>query len=91
MATIDIRRTHGGNLRSTKAAVDKVAQAIAEEYGISHRWSGNSLHFDRSGVRGEITVAKDEVHVHAELGLLMGALKPLIEREIERHLDEYLV
>lgn len=90
MAVIDIRRSHTSSLKSTKAAVEKVAKAIAKEYGIDHHWAGNELHFDRSGVKGRITVAKNEVHVRAELGFLMGALKPVIEREIERKLDEYL-
>jgi putative polyhydroxyalkanoate system protein len=46
------------------------------------------LHFERGGVNGHIHVTKSEVHVTAELGFLMGALKPMIESEIERQLDE---
>lgn len=90
MAVIDIQRSHSSTLKNTKAAVEKVAQAIAKEYGIDHHWDGNELHFDRSGVKGRITVAKNEVRVRAELGFLMGALKPVIEREIERQLDQYI-
>jgi putative polyhydroxyalkanoate system protein len=90
MAVIDIRRPHTSSLKSAKAAVEKVAKSIAKQYGIDHHWTGNDLHFDRGGVKGQIKVAKDEIHVHAELGFLMGALKPVIEREIERQLDEYI-
>lgn len=90
MAVIDIQRTHKISLKSAKAAVEKVAKAIAKEYGVSHHWVGDELHFDRSGVKGRIAVAKNDVHVHVELGFLMGALKSTIEREIERRLDEYI-
>ena len=45
---------------------------------------------ERSGIKGRIAVSKDSLHVRAELGFLMGAMKPLIEREIERLLDENL-
>ena len=90
MAVIDIRRNHGSNLKSAKAAVERVAKAIAREYGIEHHWNGNQLEFDRSGVRGHIAVAKSDLHVRVELGFLMSALKPVIEREIERQLDEHL-
>ena len=90
MAVIDIRRPHDSSLKSAKAAVEKVAKAIGKQYGITHHWTGNALHFDRAGVKGLIAVAKDEIHVHAELGFLMGALKPVIEREIERQLDEHI-
>ena len=39
-------------------------------------------------MKGRITLAGGEIRVRAQLGLLMGALKPVIEREIERRLDE---
>ncbi|WP_300618106.1 polyhydroxyalkanoic acid system family protein [Dokdonella sp.] len=91
MAVIDIRRSHSSNLKATKAAVEKVAKAIGEEYGVDHHWDGNDLHFDRSGIKGCISVAKDSLHVRCELGFLMSAMKPLIEREIERKLDEHIV
>jgi putative polyhydroxyalkanoate system protein len=90
MAVIDIRRTHSSSLKSAKSAVEKVAKAIGKQYGIDHHWTGNDLHFDRSGVKGQIKVSKDDLHVRVELGFLMGALKPVIEREIERQLDEHI-
>jgi putative polyhydroxyalkanoate system protein len=90
MAIIDIRRPHKISLKSAKAAVERVAKAISKEYGIAHEWNGNQLDFNRSGVKGHIAVAKDEVHVRVELGFLMGALKPVIEREIQRQLDEHV-
>ncbi len=49
MAVIDIRRPHGSSLKSAKAAVEKIAKSIAKQYGIEHHWTGNDLHFDRSG------------------------------------------
>ncbi|WP_306581694.1 polyhydroxyalkanoic acid system family protein, partial [Dokdonella sp.] len=88
MAVIDIKRVHGGTIKSTKAAITRVATSLGAEYGVSHDWAGNTLYFERSGISGSIEVSKAELHVHAELGFLMGALKYTIEREIERLLDE---
>lgn len=90
MAIIDIRRLHSSTLKSTKAAVEKVAKAIGKEYGVTHHWEGNQMHFDRSGIKGCISVDKDEVHVRCELGFLMSAMKPMIQSEIERKLDEHI-
>ncbi|MEO7325263.1 MAG: polyhydroxyalkanoic acid system family protein [Dokdonella sp.] len=90
MATIDIRRPHKMSLKAAKAAVERVAKGIAKEYGVAHEWAGNQLNFDRSGVKGHIAVAKDEIHVRVELGFLMGALKSVIEREINGQLDKNL-
>lgn len=88
MPAIDIRRAYRGDAQSARTAVERVADAIAKEYGVSHRWHGDELHFERGGVKGRITLAGGEIRVRAQLGLLMGALKPVIEREIERRLDE---
>jgi putative polyhydroxyalkanoate system protein len=88
MPTIDIRRSHGGNLKDAKAAIERVAKAIGKEYGIAHQWDGNEMTFTRSGVKGRIHIAGDDVHVHAELGMLVGAMKSTIEREIRRRLDD---
>jgi putative polyhydroxyalkanoate system protein len=88
MAVIDIHRKHGRSIKDARAAVERVAKAIAKEYGITHRWDGNTLNFSRTGVNGTISVAKQDLHIHAELGFLMGALKPVIEREIVRQLDD---
>ena len=87
MAQIDIRRKHGSSLKDAKAAVDKTAQAIAKKFQITSQWEGDTLHFRRSGVDGHIHVNKSEVHVHAELGFLVGMMKPMIEEEINKQLD----
>ncbi|MEO7062759.1 MAG: polyhydroxyalkanoic acid system family protein [Dokdonella sp.] len=91
MPVIDIHRTHAGSIASTKTAIERVAKGISAHYGVVHQWIGDELHFTRSGVKGRITVASKDVHVRVDLGVLMGAMKPIIEREISRQLDEHLV
>ncbi len=88
MATIDIRRKHGQTPKQARALVDKTALAVSKKFGVSHEWEDDTLHFRRSGVDGQIHVTKTEVIVHAELGFLFGAMKPLIEREINEQLDK---
>jgi putative polyhydroxyalkanoate system protein len=89
MSNIDIRRKHGKSLKAAKAAVDKTATAIGRKFGIASEWQGDNLHFSRGGVNGRIHVGKSELRVHAELGLLLGTMKPMIEAEIQRQLDEH--
>ena len=90
MPVIDIHRPHAGTVASTKAAIERVANGISAHYGVVHQWVGDELQFTRSGVKGRITVASNDVHVRVDLGILMGAMKPIIEREIDRQLDEHL-
>ena len=88
MAHIDIRRKHSHSLQKAKAAVKKTATAMAEKFDIDSSWSGNTLNFTRPGVNGTIHVSAAEIHVVAELGFLLGMLKPTIEREIREQLDK---
>ncbi len=89
MSSIDIRRKHGHSIKRAKAAVNETAEAIAKKFDIESAWSGNTLKFSRPGVDGKIRITDNEIHVTAQLGFLLGMLKPAIEREIERHLDNY--
>lgn len=90
MARIDIRRKHDLPLKEARKAVDKVAKRLGSEFDVECAWEGNTLAFTRSGVDGHIALEKGQVHVYAELGLVMGMMKGLIESEINRHLDEQI-
>jgi putative polyhydroxyalkanoate system protein len=88
MSKIDIRRKHGKSLKAARTAVEKTADAIGRKFAIASAWSEDTLTFSRGGVTGRIRVSKTEVHVYAELGFLLGTLKPMIEAEIHRQLDK---
>jgi putative polyhydroxyalkanoate system protein len=90
MASIDIRRPHGKTHAEARALVDKTADSLSKKFGVASEWAGDTLHFRRSGVIGRIEVTKTELIVHAELGFLLGAMKPMIEREIKVQLDKRL-
>ncbi|MDI3260464.1 MAG: polyhydroxyalkanoic acid system family protein [Sinobacteraceae bacterium] len=87
MPRIDIRRRHALPPDQARAAVEQVAAKVRDKYGVEARWQGNTLAFERPGVKGSIAVGADEVRVVVELGLLLGALKGPIEQEIRRQLD----
>lgn len=89
MSTIDLKRDHALGLKKAKAAAQRVADEMEREFGMSSQWDGNVLRFERSGVQGELVVAKDRVEVHAKLGFLLAAFKGRIEDTIHRNFDEY--
>lgn len=88
MADIEIKRAHSLELAKAKKKVQKVADHIAEKFGVACDWNDNTLNFSRSGVDGHIKVNAKSIHVFAELGFFLSALKSPIENEIERYLDE---
>jgi putative polyhydroxyalkanoate system protein len=87
MPSIDIRRSHDKSMKEARAAVERVADKIAQKFDVECGWNGNSLEFERSGVHGKISLGKGEVHVVANLGFLLMALRGTIEAEIHKYLD----
>jgi putative polyhydroxyalkanoate system protein len=91
MPSIDIQRPHGLGRERARAIVEQVAERMRQKFGVETRWDGDTLHFSRSGVDGTMAVDDATVRVNARLGLLLAPLKPMIEDEIGRKLDQYLV
>ena len=88
MSHIDIRHAQSLTHKQARKAVEDVALKLADRFGMDHRWEGDVLHFNRSGVDGRITVEPKELHVTAKLGFLLAAMKGPIEQEIRRVLGE---
>jgi putative polyhydroxyalkanoate system protein len=89
MADIEVQRDHALGLKKAKAAAQKVADEMAENFDMESEWEGNTLYFSRSGVTGELTVTKNSVQMNAKLGFLLSAFKPKIEAQIEKNFEEY--
>lgn len=88
MPSIDIKRAHSRPLAAAKKSVQRVADHIAKKFDVACEWKGDTLNFHRSGVDGHIKVTARQIHVTAELGFLLLAIRGPVEREIHRYLDE---
>lgn len=87
MPSIDIRRKHDMDRARARACVDELAERMRAKFGVQARWDADTLRLSHAGLDGGITVDDEAVHVKARLGLLLSALKPRIEREVEEKLD----
>jgi putative polyhydroxyalkanoate system protein len=90
MADIEFVKPHSLTLAKAKALVQKTAAALAAEYGLKSEWHGESLHFHRSGVDGEMHVTDSEIRLHVTLGFLLKAFKKKLLDHIERDFDRLL-
>ena len=88
MPSIDIIRNHSVPLAEAKRKVQRVADHIASKFDVTCHWEGNTLQFRRSGVDGHIKVSARQIHVTAQLGFLLSALRGPVEREIHRYIDD---
>ncbi|KRG71088.1 polyhydroxyalkanoic acid system family protein [Pseudoxanthomonas dokdonensis] len=91
MASIDIQHPHSKSPQQAREAVDEVARKLSERFDVSCQWDGDVLNFKRSGVDGCIELQPNQLHVTANLGFLLSAMKSPIESEIRRVLDEKFV
>ena len=88
MASIDLQHPHTLAPPRARQAVQEIADKLADRFGAECRWNGDILDFTRSGIDGRIALLPGQVHVTAQLGFLLGAMKGPIEAEIRRVLDE---
>ncbi len=89
MSRIDIRARHQLKRKDAQAAADDLSRDLAEKFGIDWGWDGDTIHFERPGVQGQIDVTGDEIHVQAHLGFMLALLRGPIEDEITRYLREH--
>lgn len=88
MSDIFVRRPHAMSPKRARAAAERVAAELGEEFSLQHRWDDAVLKFWRSGVNGELTLDGHEVEIRIRLGFLLAIMRPRIEEEIHRYLDE---
>ena len=82
MADISITQKHQLAHKKAKAAAQKVADKLEQEYDMTSEWDGDVLHFQRSGVTGKLTVLEDEAHLEIKLGFLLKAFASTIEEKV---------
>lgn len=90
MSDIDIHYPNRLGLDQARSAVEQIAQKLSAQFGVDCAWMGDVMTFERSGVKGDIALDADNVHVTAKLGFLLSAMKGPIEAEIRRVLAEKL-
>lgn len=89
MSEIKVRRDHSLPLAAARAAAEKVAARLKKDFDLDYAWKRHVLHFERTGVHGELHVTDHDVRLEARLGFLLAFLKPRIEREIDEQFDRY--
>jgi putative polyhydroxyalkanoate system protein len=88
MGTLSIARKHQLSHKKAKEAAQKVAEDLQERFDLNYEWHGDCIEFERPGLRGELTVAANEVRLECELGFLLSALKPMLEAEINKEFSK---
>jgi putative polyhydroxyalkanoate system protein len=82
VADIHITQAHRLAHDKARAAAQKMAEQLADEYDMALEWAGNALHFTRSGVSGTLVVLESEATVEISLDFLFKAFAPTIKQKV---------
>jgi putative polyhydroxyalkanoate system protein len=91
MATIDITRPHSLALDEAKRKAEELAKGMADRFGITWRWDGNTIRFEASGgaakgTKGEVAVTERDVRVAIDLPFMLRVMKGTIEDKVKQQL-----
>ena len=92
MSTIDITRNHTLPIEDAKKKAEELAKGMADKFGISWKWEGDSIRFDApsgaaKGTKGEVSVTDKTVRVAIDLPFMLRVLKGTIETKVNEKLD----
>jgi putative polyhydroxyalkanoate system protein len=90
MSDIELVKFHSLPIAKAKTLAQKEVDSLSGEYDLSSEWRGNTLHFHRSGLDGQMHVTDSEIRLHVTLGLLLRPFKGRLVDHIERTFDRLL-
>jgi putative polyhydroxyalkanoate system protein len=91
VSTISLRQSHNKSPDDMRDLIGQMAVKLEERYQLKSHWLNNDeMEVQRSGIKGRIVLGAAEVKVDIKLGLMMGAFKSIIEKEIARSMAEKL-
>lgn len=90
MSDISIKRAHNRSHADAMKLAENVAYKLGKLFQMEHHWEDETLHFERSGVKGKLEVGSTDVLITAKLGLLLKPMKGKIMEELEKAIDREL-
>ncbi|ABM20485.1 MULTISPECIES: polyhydroxyalkanoic acid system family protein [Marinobacter] len=90
MSVIDIHRAHSLDKEHAREAAETLAKDLSKQFDVNYQWEGDLLKFKRSGVKGQLDISENDLHIRLELGLMLRPFKSRIEQEIHSQLDQII-
>jgi putative polyhydroxyalkanoate system protein len=90
MADVKITREHGMTVAQAKKVAQKVADDMAKEYDLQSEWDGDTLYFERTGVKGFLDVDGSTMTVEITLGFLFKPFAGKFRDTMSANFDKLL-
>ena len=69
---------------------DRIAEDLKEQYSVTTRWQGDSMHVEGSGLSGQLLVDERHIELRVQLGFALKLMEGPIRSVIEKTIDEEL-
>lgn len=90
MSHICISRHHTMDREHVRSMTQELGEKLKSKFGGDYRWEGDMVHYKYSGVDAKVSFDESHLEVNVKLGLLMSALKGMIEAEVNKYLDDHV-
>jgi putative polyhydroxyalkanoate system protein len=88
MADIKVSQTHQLAPKMARAAAEKIAHKIVNEYDMHSEWNGDVLSFSRTGVSGTLALHDHEARLEITLGPMLKGFAPVIEQKVRGQMEK---
>jgi putative polyhydroxyalkanoate system protein len=90
MASFRVTKPYTMPKEELREAAQGLASSLEQQHGVKSRWEGDTVRIKGAGVDGKLSFHDGLIDVSVQLGLLASAFKGVLQREVERYLDEYI-
>lgn len=88
MSSISICRRHSLPHARAIEVANSVAAGLKTDHGVQSRWQESTMHFERTGLTGTLTLSPHRLQIKVKLGFLLAVFRDSIAKAIEQKLDD---
>lgn len=85
-----IYRNHNLGIEEARKRADLIAEDLRQQYSVTTRWQGDSMHVQGTGLTGQLLVDEHHIELQVKLGLALKLMEGPIRSMIEKTIDEEL-
>jgi putative polyhydroxyalkanoate system protein len=94
MSDVNFQQSHSLGLEKARGLAKEWVERSASKMGLSCQYQEgadqDTISFERMGVKGTMKVTGTEFDLQIKLGMMMAALKPMIEAEVTKSLGRII-
>lgn len=85
-----VTRPHSKNNGEIREIVEKIAGEMSREFGFDYNWNSETLHFNRTGVNGHISMLPGRIEVKINKSFFIPISDTFLRSRVEEYMDSYL-